>query len=188
MFVYLISEESKLDKDAMENNKYLAKILELRNKYKMSLLLLLTHFDNYCDKIKKETNDWKNICKETIIDNKNNLLKYINGTIEEKYKSDFKMGDDDILHIVLVEQNKNQMTHEEKFNNLPKELKEQYKHLDEGIKRIVTDAYYKGKEDEKNEVNDFIRKEMNILGQKELIEIIKGKFPSQYHDALNVIE
>ena len=81
MFVYLINEENNLDNDDMANNKNLNKLIELRNKYKISLLILLTHSDDYCDKVKKENNNWKQICKENIENNKKNILKYINEII-----------------------------------------------------------------------------------------------------------
>jgi len=184
MFVYLINEENNLDKDDMNNNKNLNKLIELRNKYKISLLILLTHSDNYCDKVKKENNNWKQICKENIENNKKNILEYINGIIATQHKSDFKMEENDIFHIVLVEPKKNQMTDEEKYNNLPSNLKEQYKNLDEVTKKIVIDACYQGRDSKENEVFDFM-KEMKVLGPKELIEIIKNKLPSQYQNALN---
>ena len=184
MFVYLINEENNLDKDDMNNNKNLNKLIELRNKYKISLLILLTHSDNYCDKVKKENNNWKQICKENIENNKKNILKYINEIIVKGYKSDFKMEENNILHIVLVEPEKNQMTYEEKYSNLPGDLKEKYKNYNEEMKKIVIDAYYEGRNSKENEVKNFI-KEMNILGPKELIETIKDKLPSQFHDALN---
>ena len=184
LFVYLINEENNLDKDDMTNNKNLNKLIGLRNKYKISLLILLTHSDNYCDKVKKENNNWKQICKENIENNKKNILKYINEIIVKGYKSDFKMEENNILHIVLVEPEKNQMTYEEKYSNLPGDLKEKYKNYNEEMKKIVIDAYYEGRNSKENEVKNFI-KEMNILGPKELIETIKDKLPSQFHDALN---
>ena len=185
MFVYLINEENNLDKDDMNNNKNLNKLIELRNKYKISLLILLTHSDTYCDKVKKENNNnWKQICKENIENNKKNILKYINGIIKTLHKSDFKMEENDIFHIVLVEPEKNQMTDEEKYNNLPANLKEQYKNFDEGTKKLFIDAYYQGRDSKENEVIDFM-KEMKVLGPKELIEIIKNKLPSQYQNVLN---
>ena len=94
------------------------------------------------------------------------------------------MEENNILHIVLVEPEKNQMTYEEKYSNLPDDLKEKYKNYNEEMKKIVIDAYYEGRNSKENEVKNFI-KEMNILGPKELIETIKDKLPSQFHDALN---
>ena len=184
MFVYLINEENNLDNDDMANNKNLNKLIELRNKYKISLLILLTHSDDYCDKVKKENKNWKQICKEKIENNKKNILKYINEIIVKEYKSDFKMEENNIFHIVLVEPEKNQMTYEEKYNNLPDDLKEKYKNLDEETKKIVIDAFYVGRDSKENEVINFI-KEMNILGPKELIEKIKDKLPAQYQNVLN---
>ena len=52
------------------------------------------------------------------------------------------------------------------------------------MKKIVIDAYYEGRNSKENEVKNFI-KEMNILGPKELIEMIKDKLPSQYQNVLN---
>lgn len=40
-------------------------------------------------------------------------------------------------------------------------------------------------ESTENEVNDFLKNELKVLGQKELIEIMKLKLPSQFHNALN---
>ena len=94
------------------------------------------------------------------------------------------MEENNIFHIVLVEPEQNQMTYEEKYNNLLDDLKEKYKNLNEKMKKIVIDVFYDGRDSKENEVINFI-KEMNILGPKELIEMIKDKLPSQFHDALN---
>ena len=48
----------------------------MRMKYKSKLIILLTHSDTYCEKIKKEK-DWKNLCRDSLNDNKNDLLIHI---------------------------------------------------------------------------------------------------------------
>ena len=62
------------------------------------------------------------------------------------------MVENDILHIVLVEPEQNQMTYEEKYNNLPDNLKEECKNLNEEMKKIAIDFFYKGKDSKDNEV------------------------------------
>ena len=53
MLIYMMSEVKILDDDSMGKNKYLEILLELRSKYKIPLLIMLTHSDDYCDSIKK---------------------------------------------------------------------------------------------------------------------------------------
>ena len=54
-------------------------MINLRLDYKIPLLILLTHSDNYCDKVKKTTEkNWKEICKNSFSQNKKNLLDYLN--------------------------------------------------------------------------------------------------------------
>ena len=78
----------------------------MRTKYKIPILILLTHSDDYCDKIKKADNNWKIICKEHIINNKQNLLNYINGQIKEVKENNFKLDENKIIHTVLIESKK----------------------------------------------------------------------------------
>ena len=47
--------------------------------------------------------------------------------------------------------------------------------------------YRRGMQSKENEIKNFIQKEINVLGQNELIEKIKEKIPFQYHNALSKI-
>ena len=176
MLIYIIDERRGLDSDSIGNNKKLKTLLNLRRDYKIPLLILLTHSDNYCEEVKNRENEWKETCKKTINDNKNNLLKFIN-------ENNYNIGENDIMHIVLVEE-KVEMTLEEKVENLDDETREEYENSDEATRKIILRMYYKGKNSNNNEVKDFLDKEIKILRQKGLIEKIKEKLPSQYHSAL----
>ena len=185
MFIYLISEESILDADSIRNNNKLETLIKLRTKYKIPILILLTHSDDYCDKIKKADNNWKIICKEHIINNKQNLLNYINGQIKEVKENNFKLDENKIIHTVLIESKK--MSDEEAIKLLPKKLKSKYENANEEKKKEILEDYKSIIESD--EVRDFFEEEnMNILYQKELIEIIKENIPSQYHSALSHID
>ena len=176
MLIYIINEKSGLDSDSIGNNEKLKTLLNLRRDYKIPLLILLTHSDNYCEEVKNRENEWKETCKKTINDNKNNLLKFIN-------ENNYNIGENDIMHIVLVEE-KVEMTLEEKVKNLDDETREEYENSDEATRKIILRTFYRGKNSNNNEVKDFLDKEIKILRQKELIEKIKEKLPSQYHSAL----
>ena len=176
MLIYIIDERRGLDSDSIGNNEKLKTLLNLRRDYKIPLLILLTHSDNYCEEVKNRENEWKETCKKTINDNKNNLLKFIN-------ENNYNIGENDIMHIVLVEE-KVEMTLEEKVKNLDDEAREEYENSDEATRKIILRIYYKGKNSNNNEVKDFLDKEIGILRQKGLIEKIKEKLPSQYHNTL----
>ena len=176
MLIYIIDEGSGLDSDSIGNNEKLKTLLNLRRDYKIPLLILLTHSDNYCEKVKNRENEWKEICKKTINDNKSNLIKFIN-------ENNYNIGENDIMHIVLVEE-KVEMTLEEKVKNLDDETREEYENSDEATRKIILRTFYRGKNLNNNEVKDFLDKEIKILRQKGLIEKIKEKLPSQYHSAL----
>ena len=176
MLIYIIDERSVLDSNSIGNNEKLKTLLNLRRDYKIPLLILLTHSDNYCEEVKKRENEWKETCKKTINDNKSNLLKFIN-------ENNYNIGENDIMHIVLVEE-KVEMTLEEKVKNLDDETREEYENSDEATRKIILRTFYRGKNSNNNEVKNFLDKEIKILRQKELIEKIKEKLPSQYHSAL----
>ena len=187
MLIYIISEEKIIDSDALKNNEYLKKLIKLRIKYKISLLILLTHSDTYYTKINKEDEEWK----KTIETNKTNLLENINDLIKNEYKSDFTLEESNILHVVLVEHIQKQMTDQENLDSIPDEDKDLFKDYNEEQKKIAIDAYWKGKESSEKKVLNFIKKQINekiLLGQKEMIETFKEKLPSQYHGALIQIE
>ena len=176
MLIYIIDEGSGLDSDSIGNNKKLKTLLNLRRDYKIPLLILLTHSDNYCEEVKNRENEWKETCKKTINDNKSNLIKFIN-------ENNYNIGENDIMHIVLVEE-KEEMTLEEKVKNLNKKMRDIYEKSDKATKDIILMSYYSGFNSNNNEVKDFLDDEIKILRQKELIEKIKEKLPSQYHSAL----
>ena len=171
-----MDERRALDSDSIGKNENLKTLLNLTKDYKIPLIILLTHSDNYCEEIKKTERDWKEICIKTINDNKSNLLKFINDTM-----NNYNIGENDIMHIVLVEE-KVEMTLEEKLKNLDEETREEYDKSDEATRKIILKAYYRRSNN--NEVKDFLDKEIKILRQKELIKKIKEKLPSQYHSAL----
>ena len=176
MLIYIMDERRGLDSDSIGNNENLKALLNLIKDYKIPLIILLTHSDNYCEEIKKTERDWKEICLKTINDNKSNLLKFINDPM-----NNYNIGENDIMHIVLVEE-KVEMTLEEKLKNLDEETREEYDKSDEATRKIILKAYYRRSNN--NEVKDFLDKEIKILRQKELIKKIKEKLPSQYHSAL----
>ena len=97
--------------------------------------------------------------------------------------NNYNIGENDIMHIVLVEE-KVEMTLEEKLKNLDEETREEYDKSDEATRKIILKIFYRGKNSNNNEVKDFLDKEIKILRQKELIKKIKEKLPSQYHSAL----
>ena len=81
LLIYVIDERKTLDSDSMKNNIKLEALIKLKMNYKIPILILLTHFDNYCDAIKKTEEGWKQICKNSFIRNKKDLLDYINNKI-----------------------------------------------------------------------------------------------------------
>ena len=98
-----MDERKTLDADSLKNNKKLEKLMELKLNYKIPLLILLTHSDNYCDEIKKTEKNWKEICTKNIQKNKEDLLEYINNSIIKKIGvQDFEISRDDVLHVVLI--------------------------------------------------------------------------------------
>ena len=162
----------------MKNNKKLKTLIDLKLYYKIPLLILLTHFDNYCDEIKKTEPDWKNICKESLEKNKEDLLNYIK---KELIKSkDFEFNEDDILHIVLVKPK--EITDDEIIKNLNGDAKKEYDNYNEEDKIKFLKNIKLGQDTRNDEVQNFL-KEMKIYGQKELIEKLKEKLPHQYHNA-----
>ena len=133
MLVYIIAERKPLDTDYMRNNKKIKFLIKKRLEYKIPLLILLTHCDNYCDEVKKTDINWKKTCKDHINNNnKTSLLSYLNQLIE-KENSDFNLDEDDILHIVLIDPKaeEKQLSEEEILKSLPEDLREIYKNQDE---------------------------------------------------------
>ena len=186
MFVYIISEENILDSDSLNNNKKLEEILKFRAKYKIPLIILLTHFDDYCNKVKNSeqtNNNWKIVCKEHINNNTNNLIKYLiekNEEIKEK-EIDFREEENRIIHVVLAETNQN--SDQEIINKLSEDLREIYINANEEMRKKLLLFNRNGIESTANEIKNFMKNE-KVLGQKELIEKMKEDLPSQFHKAL----
>ena len=184
ILIYVIDERQQLDARALRKNKKLEEIINMRLKYKIPIIILLTHSDNYCEEVKKSNNnDWKNICKTNIINNKTNLLEYIN-EIEKKNQSDLKTEENDILHVVLVEPKTKKLTDEEIINLFDEETREEYDNANEEEKKTIIKFFGRGKKSTNNEVKDFLEKEIKVLGKKELAKILKEILPSQYFGAL----
>ena len=120
MFIYLIKEDSIFTSKSLEN-KILQELIKLRIKYKIQLLVLLTHADTYCNIVKADGNEkWKETCKKNIEDNKKKLLDYLNSEIKKYDKNNFQMQENDIRHICLVEPAAPEITEEEIIKNLKK--------------------------------------------------------------------
>ena len=186
MIFYLLSEEKLLDSDSLRNNKKLEKIIELRVKYKLQILILLTHSDTYCNNVKnsEEENDWKKICEVHLNNNKNNLMDYINKLIQNKYKSDFIIKENDIIHISLGDNKK--FSDEEIIKLLPGNLRDTYNSVDENLKKTFLEFSILPLEIKQNEAKEFTIKKINAFDKMKLIEKIKENLPSQYHNVFNV--
>ena len=182
MFIYLIKEDSIFTSKSLEN-KILQELIKLRIKYKIQLLVLLTHGDTYCDTVKKDEKNWKEICKKTLEDNKKKLLDYLNSEIKKYDKNNFQMQENDIRHICLVEPAAPEITEEEIIKDFDEEELEEYNSLDENEKKGYIKGIFKGKNKDQKEIKKFLKNEIKVLEQKELIEIIKKKLPVQYHIA-----
>ena len=182
MFIYLIKEDSIFTSKSLEN-KILQELIKLRIKYKIQLLVLLTHGDTYCDTVKKDDKNWKEICKKTLEDNKKKLLDYLNSEIKKYDKNNFQMQENDIRHICLVEPAAPEITEEEIIKDFDEEELEEYNSLDENEKKGYIKGIFIGKSKGPKEIKKFLKNEIKLLDQKELIEIIKKKLPVQYHIA-----
>ena len=183
IFIYLIKEDSEFTSKSLEN-KILLELIKLRIKYKIQLLVLLTHSDTYCKKVKDEDdNKWKETCKKKINNNKDNLLKYLNSEIKKDNINNFPMQENDILHICLAEYSDNELKDEDILKEFNEEDLEEYNNGDEKTKKILIKFYRKGKNSNKNGIKMFLENEMKILEQKELTREMKRRLPSQYHMA-----
>ena len=182
----MMSEVKILDDDSIGKNKYLEILLELRSKYKIPLLIMLTHSDDYCDSIKKNEKEWESICKDNLEKNKTSLLNHLQQIIESNYKGNFKMNESDIMHIVLIEPK--QISDEEIIKLLSDRKRKQYDEGNEEKKKEILLDYREYNDAKENESHNFLKKEMKVLYPKELIKTIKEKLPSQYHSALNKVD
>ena len=155
----------------------------MRMKYKSKLIILLTHSDTYCEKIKKEK-DWKKLCRDSLNDNKNDLLKHMNQIVTEKYKSNFIMNENDVFHISLDDYIK--ITDEEIIKNLNDIQKKFYKEANEVYKNMLIETIKEGlNKNNQNETKDYTINELNVLDKNKLIEKLKEILPSQYHVVFN---
>jgi len=183
MLIYVMDERKTLDTDSIKNNKKLKELIELRLNYKIPFLILLTHSDNYADELRKAEKDWKNIWEKNINRNTKELIAYINNDlINKEYNSEFKIKEEDILHINLVEPNQNQLTDKDLINLLDEDSRKEYDEADENNKKMILKFFAKGHKSNENELNNFI-KGTKVLGPKKLIEKMKEKFPVQFHSA-----
>ena len=185
MIFYIINEDKILDSDDMDNNDNLKYILHLKVKYKLPLIILLTHSDDFCNKTKNVDKNWKEVCKSQFEKNENDLLNYLNNTIK-KYGLEYKMEKDEIKHIVLVETKQKEITDEDVIKSFDENEKNDYEEEDkEGKEKMIKLLKRRMKREKykEDEVPKFI-KEFGVFGQKQLIEYIKKYLPSQYHSAL----
>jgi len=182
MLIYIMDERKTLDTDSLKNNIKLEALIKLRLNYKIPLLILLTHSDNYCDEIKKTEKNWKDICQKNIKKNKEDLLNHINNNIIKKLNiHEFKFDNDDVLHVVLI--SPENIEEKSLIELLDEEELIEYNKADEKGKQKILKPYKKAMKFKENEVPDFLKKN-EVLGKKELIEKMKEKFPSQYHNTL----
>ena len=179
MFVYMISELDAIDSRDMENNNNLKTILNLKAKYKISMIILLTHSDIFCEKIKKQDKNWKETCKKNLNNNKKQLLKWINSKFQN-----VEIDENNIRHILLVNGEKIEITDEYIINNFDEEQRADYEEEDDKGKMKMIRNIKKTMMKKENEISDFLNKEINILGEKELIEEMKNYIPSQFHNSL----
>ena len=164
MLIYVIDERKVLDSDSMQNNRKLTELIELRSNYKIPLLILLTHFDNYCDEVRTGDKQWRKTCKNDMNNNKINLLGYINNLIEDKFKSEYKMKEDDIMHVILVEPGV--ISDEEVIKKLPKKIRDKYDNGDEEKKSDILETFRSGMDSNNSEVRKFFEEEnLGILDQ-----------------------
>lgn len=179
MFVYMISELDTIDSRDMENNNNLKTILNLRVKYKIPMIILLTHSDIFCEKIKKQEKNWKEICKKNLFNNQKQLLKWIN----EKF-ANAEIKENNIKHIILVSDEKMEITDEEIIKNFDEEQRADYEEENEKGKEKMLRNIKKTMMKKDNEIPEFLIKEIHILETKELIEEMKYYVPSQFHSSL----
>lgn len=184
LLIYVMDERKELDADSMRNNNKLKALVKLRLDFKIPLLIVLTHFDNYCDEIKKTESNWKDTCFETLEKNKDNLLEYINNNLIKEVGQDSKFNGDDIIHTVLVEPK--QITDSDIIATFKEDIKNDYNNADEKGKENILRYVKSGMNLKDNEVQAFL-KEMNIYGPKEMIRKLKEIFPYQYHNTFNPI-
>ena len=181
MIFYIINEEKELDSNDMDKNNNLKYILSLKLKYKIPLIILLTHSDVYCHKVKKDNENWKKVCESKFKKNKNNLLNWLNEIIEKKFELDDKIKEEEIIHTILIEK-KIEISDEDVINSFNEDERLDYESLDEHGKMTMI-KMLKRRMERPDEETKFI-KEIGVFGRKQLIEKIKKYLPIQYQNAL----
>ena len=188
IFIYLIKENDEFT-SKIKDNKILKELIKLRNKFKIQLLVLLTYFDSYCENVKKNHKDnWKEICKEKIDNNKKILWEYLDSEIKKDNSNNFPMQENDIMHICLVESS-NIIQVEDILKTFDEETLEQYNNGNEKIKKALIKSFISGNDmKNQNDIKIFLENDLKVLGQKELIREIKRRLPSQYHNAFKSLK
>ena len=111
-------------------------------------------------------------------------MDYINKLIQNKYKSDFIIKENDIIHISLGDNKK--FSDEEIIKLLPGNLRDTYNSVDENLKKTFLEFSILPLEIKQNEAKEFTIKKINAFDKMKLIEKIKENLPSQYHNVFNV--
>ena len=188
MFIYIINEESQLTSDSLRKNNNLEEIIKLKENYKIPLIILLTHFDDYCKKVIKTEENWKSTCKIHLDKNKKELIEYIKKIIGEPQESSSKSDEIKIMHIVFEQE---QIMDEEVIQKLSKKQLEIYKkEKDDKKKKELLEFFKEGMDLNEDEVREFLEEEdmKNVLSTKDLIKKMRENLPTQYHNALKEIE
>ena len=156
IFVYIMSEEKILDADSLKNNTKLKYLIKTKLKYNIPLIVLLTHSDDYCDKVKKTNENWKIICKNHFTKNKSELLNYLNDLIANDFKRDFKFDENDIIHVVLVDRAK--LSDEDIIKEFDENTKKYYDSTNnEEQKQMIINIFSGGLQKKAKDVEYFIK-------------------------------
>ena len=187
MFIYLIKEDKEFTSKSLEN-KLLQELIKLRIKYKIQILILLTHADTYCNIVKDDGNEkWKETCKEKIEGNKKILLDYLNSEIKKYDINNFQIQENDIRHICLVE-SENPKTDEEIIKGFDPNTLMMYNNAkSEEEKKMIIQIYSNISNSKNNDVKEFLKNEIKVLEKNELIEEIRKRIPIQYHKSLKPV-
>jgi len=188
MFIYLIKEDSVFTLKSLENN-ILLELIKLRIKYKIQLLILLTHADTYCNLVKADGNEkWKETCKLNIEDNKKQLLDYLNSEIKKYDINNFQLQKNDIRHICLVG-SENKMTDEEIVKGFDSNTLIMYNNAkSEEEKNMIKKIFNNISNSKNNDVKEFLKNEIQVLEKNEIIEEIKKRIPAQYHKCFKLVK
>ena len=183
ILIYIIDERKNFDADYLRKNRNLKFLIKNHLKYKLPLLILLSHSDNYCEEVKKTEKQWETICKVELNKNKKSLIDLIKEQIIKENINNVQIQENDIMHICLVESV--EINNQEIIDLFDDETREEYNNSDENKKKEIIKFFSRGRRATENKIKDFLQKEINVLRKKELINKIKEKIPSQYHNVLN---